>query len=302
MRAKQFLLTGVLLLSVYAAVFVPFSQYMTSKPYTEKLGLLPRVAVLKVLFADYQELVGASLLNRVLLYFGTLAESSEDPRMLAKTADYPAMSRAIHTALRLDPYNMDGYYFGQSILAWDVRQYRLANELLEYGMKYRSWDWQLPFYAGFNYAYFLDDRKQAAQMYMRAGKLSGSTMFQTLAGRYLQEVGETQLAIDYLRALVTKARDQAVKKRLQLRLTAFEAAHEIELARDAFRKDSGENPVSIEQLLNRGFLTEVPVDPYGGSFYLDNEHNVVSTSKFSFSAAARQGQTENHSEQPSVSE
>lgn len=284
---KRWLAALLLLCGFYLALLAPFTRAMAHKPYAEKLGAVPRPEVLQALFPDYQELVGASLLTRVFLYFGALVEAIDDPRQLAKTTDYPAMSRAVHGALRLDPYNADGYYFGQAVLAWDVGQYRLANELLEYGMRYRTWDWQLPFFAGFNYAYFLKDRPAAAAMYMRAGELSGQTMFKTLAGRYLQEAGETQLAIDYLRTMVAEARDPAVLRALQLRLAAFEAVLAIEQARDRFAAERGSLPASVEALVAAGYLPTVPVDPYGGRFYLDDSGQVVSTSKFAFADPAR---------------
>ncbi len=74
---------------------------------------------------------------------------------------------------------MDAYYFAQAVLVWDVGQVRLANELLEYGMRYRTWDYLLPFFAGFNYSYFLKDNEKAAQYYrgqlsFRAGTSCGA--------------------------------------------------------------------------------------------------------------------------------
>lgn len=278
------IISAIFLLIVYLLILFPFSRYMGQKPYAEKLGLIPHSGVLKVFFADYEQLVASSILTRVFLYFGSLLESEESPGKLVLAADYPAMSRAIHTGLLLDPYNMDGYYFGQSILAWDAGQYQLANELLEYGMQYRTWDWQLPFFSGFNYAFFLNNREAAADMYMRAGNLSGSAMFKSLAGRYLQEAGKTQLAVDYLRVLEKDARDPGIKKSFQVRLRAFEAVLSIEKARDLFRAEQNVEPADIEELVNRGYLDNYPIDPYGGRFYLDEQRAVRSTSRFSFAS------------------
>ena len=157
MKLRHYIVVGALLLACYLGILLPFVDSMGRKSYAEKLGLIPHPMALKVMFADYKELVGASILGKVFLYFGSVLEKTEDMRNLTREADYPGMSRAVHAALLLDPYNMDGYYFGQSILAWDARQYLLANELLEYGMKYRTWDWQLPFFVGFNRAFFLKD-------------------------------------------------------------------------------------------------------------------------------------------------
>jgi hypothetical protein len=284
---KRYALSALCVLLAYLAILGPFTQAMEQKPSAVRLGMIPHAKVLQVLFPDYQELLCANTLGRIILYYGTLTEEADAPGELQRTADYPAMSRAVHAALRLDPYNMDGYYFGQSILVWDVGQYQLATELLEYGMQYRTWDWQLPFFAAFNKAYFLKDRAAAAPLYMRAGELSGSTLFKKLAGRYLQEAGETQLAIDYLQTLEQSATNPAVEQTLQLRVTAFKSVLLIEQARDLYTEKQGRLPASINALLEAGYLETSPIDPYGGEFYLNKTGQVVTTSKFAFAGARR---------------
>jgi len=282
MNLRRYVIAALLLLAVYAAIIPSFAGYMQRRPYAEQLGLIPRPVVLKALFSDYRQLVGASIITRVILYFGTVVEHDRDLRNLTRKADYPAMSRTLFAAAKLDPYNMDGYYFGQAILTWDVGQYKIANDLLEYGMKYRTWDWQLPYYVGFNDAFFLKDYADAAKMYMRAGELSGDPLFKSLAGRYLEQAGHTRMAIDYLRVMVKNARNPAVRKTFAVRLEAFQQVLIIEKARDRFTKDRGVPPATIDQLVAEGYLTERPVDPYGGRFYLDANHQVRSTSKFAF--------------------
>ncbi len=284
---KRYLCAALCVLAAYLFILGPFTRSMAKKPYVVKLGTIPHPAVLQVLFPDYQEFIGANILGRIILYYGTLTDDLDHPGKVQLVFDYPAMSRALHAALRLDPYNMDGYYFGQSILVWDVGQYHLATELLEYGMRYRTWDWQLPFFAAFNQAYFQKDRAAAARLYMRAGELSGETLFKSLAGRYLQEAGETQMAIDYLQTLVTNARTPAVKQALQVRIETFKAVLTIEQARDRYAEEHGWFPANIDVLLKTGYLATRPIDLYGGKFYLDENGKIGTTSKFAFAGLRR---------------
>ena len=178
---------------------------------------------------------------------------------------------------------MDAYYFAQSFLTWDVGQYKLANDLLDYGMKYRTWDWYLPFFAGFNSAYFLKDYSAAASYYKLAGDLSGSDLSKLLAGRYMQESGQTDVAIGYLSVMEEGERNPSVKKNYQIRLSAFKEVRRVELARDRYQQLRGVLPTSIEQLISGGFLTSPPKDPYGGQFYLEVDGKVATTSKYAFS-------------------
>jgi len=273
--------SGVVCLVLYVALIIPFTTYLKNKPFVEKLGYVPSVTALKVVAADHKELVAASLVLKVLMYFGGLVEKADN--QVAVPPDYISMSRLLHGAVKLDPYNMDAYYFAQGFLTWDVKQFKLANDLLDYGMKYRTWDWYLPFFAGFNSAYFLKDYAAAARYYQRAGELSGSDLSRLLAGRYMQESGQTELAIAYLSAMEKGERNPALKKNYQLRLTAFRETRRIEVARDRYREIRGTMPKTVEQL----FLSPPPVDPYGGQFYLEADGKVATTSKYAFAGVKK---------------
>lgn len=272
------LAAGVLL---YALLIVPFSGYMRSKPIEEKLGYLPNINLIRYMSADHKEFVAASLVMKVVMYFGGLLEKQQSNVMTAPP-DFQTMSRILHGAVQLDPYNMDAYYFAQSFLTWDVKQFKVANELLDYGMRYRTWDWYLPFFAGFNHAYFLKDYAKAAEYYKRAGELSGHELHISLSSRYLQEAGQTEHAIGYLKAMIATSRNETAKKSFEIRLKAFEAVQEIEQARDRFFNKHRRLPVSVEELLLSGNLKVRPTDPYGGVFYLNNDGRVATTSKFAF--------------------
>ena len=273
------LLIGII---AYGLVIGPFTSYMRNKPVEEKLGYVPSIKLLKALSADQKELTAAMLVFKVMMYFGDLVGKGPEGPVITEQPDLQGMSRLLHGAVQLDPYNLDAYYFAQGFLTWDAHQFKVANDLLEYGMKYRTWDWYLPFFAGFNSAFFLKDYKKAAEMYKRAGDLSGQDLHMGLAGRYMQESGQTELAIIYLTGMVKSAKNQAIRQSYLVRLQAFRQVLRIEAARDRFRADQGHFPVSVEQLVQSGYLTPAPVDPYGGRFYLEDAGKVTTTSKFAF--------------------
>ncbi|OGR26733.1 MAG: hypothetical protein A2X83_13070 [Desulfuromonadales bacterium GWD2_54_10] len=278
------LLVGLL---IYGAILGPFTAYMKHKPIEEKLGYLPSINVLRYACADHKELVGALLVMKTVMYFGGIIEKQQ-ANVIVQPPDYQRMAGILFDAVKLDPYNMDAYYFAQSFLTWEVRQIEIANKLLDYGMKYRTWDWMLPFFAGFNSAFFLKDYKNAAGYYQRAGELSGSDLSKRLAGRYMQESGQTELAIVYLSTMEKGERNLAVKKNYQIRLAAFKEVRRIELARDRFKEVRGQLPTTVEQLVQAGFLAPDPVDPYGGRFYLDPDGKVATTSKFAFAGVKKE--------------
>lgn len=273
------LLAGLL---TYGVVITPFVTYMHNRPIVEKLGYVPSLTVVKSLSADLKELAGASLVMKIMMYYGGMISKGMEGRIISEQLDLQGMSRLVHGAVKLDPYNMDAYYFAQGFLTWDAGQIKIANDLLEYGMKYRSWDWQLPYFVGFNNAFFLKDYVKAAEFYKRAGELSGEPLYKSLAGRYLQASGQTELALAYLSTMEKSETNPTLKKNYQIRLVAFCEVRRIEVARDRYLESTRTLPVSIEQLIEQGFLSPVPRDPYGGKFYLEADGKVTTTSKFAF--------------------
>jgi tetratricopeptide (TPR) repeat protein len=268
-------------LFLYGMLIIPFTAYLRKKPFVEKLGYVPSVMAFKSVAADHKELVAASLVIKVLVYFGGLYDKTENQFFVSP--DYMSMSRLLHGAVKLDHYNADAYYFAQSFLTWDVKQYKLANDLLD-----RAWDWYLPFLAGFNSAFFLKDYTAAARYYQRSGELSGSDLAKLLAGRYMQDSGQTELAINYLSAMIKGEKNPALKKNYQVRLDAFREARRIEVARDRFKEVRGAMPITVDDLVLEGFLSPKPNDPYGGQFYLEPDGKVATTSKFAFAGARKE--------------
>jgi tetratricopeptide (TPR) repeat protein len=251
---------------------------MLSRPVMEKLGFIPRPEVVRIMSVDHRGDAAAMLVLKTLLYFGSL---SEHPVNNVESApDFLGMYNALITALKLDPYNMDAYYFAQSFLPWDVNRVKEANAMIDYGMRYRKWDWYLPFFGGFNSAFFLKDYAKAAEYFKRVGELTGSELSVNLTGRFLYESGKTDMAIAYLNMMEKGATNDAVKLSFSMRLDAFKKVRFIESASEKFQKELNRRPSSLEDLKKSGYLNEIPVDPYGGKFFLTPAGQVRSTSDF----------------------
>jgi len=192
------------------------------------------------------------------------------------------MFKMLQTGLKLEPYNADAYYFAQAAFTWEVGRYKEVNNLLDYGMKYRTWDAQLPFFAGFNAAYFMKDYKKAAEYMKKAAEIAQEQQFATLAARFFYEAGETEFGILFIDVMKSSARDANEKKLYEFRRKALLAIKSIEDATKLYQRSSGRLPTSIAELVTAGFLQRVPQDPYGGKFFIDQEGKVRSSSKLSF--------------------
>jgi tetratricopeptide (TPR) repeat protein len=271
----------VLLLGIFLSVMVgsllPLTQIRDARSTEARLGFYPPAPVIKALSGDHYQFLSQAISLQCLFYFGTLvAERGPEP-------NWNRIYQVLYTSTRLDPYNMDAYYFAQAVLTWDARMPRRAIELLEYGFSYRDWDWYLPFFISFDYAFFLKDYTKAAQYLEKAAELNPrAAWLSTLAARYYYEGGRTALALAYLKELIPTARNESIKKHLMIRADALGRILELEEAVNAYRKRFHHAPDSIEKLVEKGFIERIPEDPYGGSFYLDENGKVRTTSKLAF--------------------
>lgn len=272
----------VVLFSLLCGLTLRQAQQLQARPILIKLGPPPDEQSVSLLAGDQKPFLSWWWVTRVIFYFGSLVEI--DARKMRVAPEYYNMFKTIEAAVLLDPYNMDAYYFAQAAFTWDVGRARDVNALLLYGMKYRDWDYQLPFYAGFNAAYFLHDYREGARLMQLAAERSGNALLTTLAARYFYQARQTELGIAFLETMIRQTRDENLRMVYQTRLSALRAVREIELSVARFRERERRLPATLDELVDSGFLTHIPEDPYGGTFYLETDGSVASTSKFAFKA------------------
>jgi hypothetical protein len=271
-----------LALAGYLLLIIPFTSYLKNRPALLKVGYFPSAQVLKYATADQRYLVADWAVLKVIIYFGSLLEKARDGELYLSNPDHPGMFRILQTALKLEPYNMDAYYFAQAAFTWETGRWKEVNNLLEYGMRHRTWDYQLPFFAGFNAAYFMKDYAAAAGHMRKAAEIAKEQQFATLASRYFYEAGETDFAILFIDMMKKSAKTEGEQKLYEVRRTALGEIKRIKQAMSSYQQLHGVKPVHIAQLVSAGLLKQVPRDPYGGRFFIDPNGNVRSTSNLSY--------------------
>ena len=288
MTKKVNLLPTAILILAVAALFVYFPTYksgMLKRPLFEKLGYTPHGKFYKIVLGEFRWFMGEYLSFKSVIYYGDKVDLIRK-RQFGKV-EYYNLYRTIETSILLNPYNEDAYYFAQATFTWDVGQVKAVNRLLEYVMKYRTWDFKIPFFLGFNYAYFLKDYKKAAYYYKIASKMTHSPLFANLAARYFYRGGKTELGINYLKTMIKITRKESIKKTYKIRLKALEDIYKIEQAIKAYKTEYKKLPSNINELVKKGFLDRIPKDPYGGKFYIDKNGEVKTTSKLTFKLKKR---------------
>jgi hypothetical protein len=269
----------LLFITVYVLIFSSVDRARTPMKKIQARGLILPPVVVKLLSLEFRTVTADFLFARASQYFGGKIATGEP----ATLHDMQWLYSNLLVITDLDPYFEDPYYFGNALLTWDAGRYNEANNLLKKGTEARTWDWQLPFFLGFNKFYFLKDNKAGADYILEAAKRPGAPDFlPTLAARLYHQAQNTGIAIAFLKSFYQTEKSEQIKKLYAVRIDALEKILTIEKAMAEYRKKTKHLPLNLDVLVQAGFLPEIPADPYGGTFYIDKDGSIKTTSKLAF--------------------
>ncbi|MEW6067187.1 MAG: hypothetical protein AB1610_02660 [Nitrospirota bacterium] len=266
----------IMLIAVYGQII----SHISKKPIEEKLGYLPQKEVMKIAAMGHRALISEWLFFKVIVYYGGRFET--DNPLIKKNIEYYNMYRFLDASTYINPYNIDSYYFAEAIFTWELGRIKEVNYLLERGLKYRTWDFYLPFFLSFNHFYFLKDYKQASKYMEQTARITGNLLHANLAARFLYESDETGVAISFLKLIIENTWNLKVKQTLEIRLKTLEAVYSLEKGMKRFEEIYRHKPKDIKEMIDNGIINKIPEDPYGGRFYIDDKGKIRTTSKFAF--------------------
>ncbi|MGE4578636.1 MAG: hypothetical protein AB7F21_03780 [Desulfuromonadales bacterium] len=244
---------------------------------SEPAGYTLPSAFSRVLAFGYQGVLSDFEFLRAMTFFGGRAVNQQT----MATADWDFFARSLDVVTDLDPYFLDPYVLGEGLLAWEAQRFGQANALLEKGVSHRTWDWQLPFYVGFNHFYFLKDHATGGRYIMQAADLPGSPGYlKNLGARLAYYGGQSQTALLFLKEMLAETQSESLKRSMAKRLLALERAVAIEAALAKFREEQGREVIELNELVALGYIDALPEDPYGGQWGVLANGRVFSTSKF----------------------
>lgn len=283
-RALVFLGVGVGIASYLLCASAAWENRAVARQETRAYFVLPsqftRILSMgyKGLLSDFQFLKLTTLVGERIVHQKRLEEE-----------DWRYFKASVESITDLDPYFLDPYFLAEGLLTWEAGQYEEANRLLEKGVQYRTWDWRLPYFIGFNDFYFLHEYEKGADYLMQASRLPGAPSYlPNLAARLAYYGGKTKTGILFLKGMLASTTDQNLRKIFQMRLLALERAEMIEDAVQKFKMDHGRLPKSHE-LVAMGYLKEMPADPYGGKWGILENGRVFSSSKFASEKPSAEG-------------
>ncbi len=269
----------ILLLAAYAILFPSFERVRreVSRLELQELTLPPFVS--RFLALEFRSVAADYLFVRVTQFYGGNAVNIDE----SSSGAWMWLYSNLYVVTELDPYFEDPYYFGNAVLSWKARMFNQANKLLQKGADARGWDWQLPFFTGFNKFYFLNDNKGGADDILEAAKRPGAPSFlPSLASRLYNNAGKTEIAIALLTNFWENERNEELKNLYRVRIEALKRIQLLEKAVSQYKARTGRFPRTVELLVQAGIIKDIPKDPYGGSFYVTEKGSIMTTSQLAF--------------------
>ncbi|MCP3979081.1 MAG: hypothetical protein GY716_07085 [bacterium] len=173
----------------------------------------------------------------------------------------------------LDPNYLDPYWLGAMILSTEARDSEAAIRLLDKGYENNPDEWVLPYMAGWEH-YFAGRFEEASRYFdvasqnpsappnvlrMRAGMIGKTGDLRKSAELWQQVLDDPRADEASIAIAGRQVRDLTVKADLK----------DFSEAIERFRDDNRRNPRTLAELVARGYLGYLPVDPDGNHYLYD---------------------------------
>jgi hypothetical protein len=240
---------------------------------TEELRALPPAQYLKPALMGYHHLAADLLWLRLVQVVGKRSNTAHE---------YEWLYHALDVITDLDPQYDYAYQVGGIVLSHLAQRIDLSNKLLQKGLEPNPTVWQIPFYIGFNYYFYLHDPDNAADYIARASRLPGRPPYlPLLATQLYAEGGNPETALNFLMAIRSQAPEGWIKEQLETRIMEVTIERDIralDKAVSRYRQREGHLPYTLKDLLRRRDITALPMEPFGGQYTLDTTRGTISSS------------------------
>ncbi len=191
--------------------------------------------------------------------------------------EYAKSAAALAQSLALDPYFQQTYLYAQAIVAMEGEMPEKAIPLLDISREQRFWDWRPAYYMGFDYYYFLGDYARASELFFEAAKVKHAPpALAILGGRFAKKGGRIEAAIGLLQSMLgDPGLEEKHRAQLSDRLVALQGVLLLENSIREYRNQYDSFPPSLEALIDKDLLREMPPNPYADRFYYEEKDGQV---------------------------
>ena len=177
--------------------------------------------------------------------------------------EWDAVARLLEQSSVLEPHFKQTYTFAQGTLPWYTNKVEITMNILDRGKDHRVWDWIPNFFIGFNHFYFNQDYQAASKALMDASQVPDApSSLATWGARLASQAGQFKIALEFLEGMYATTEGEQQREMIKERIVAVQGAYVLQQAVDRFRDQYGSYPISLDELIDRDILSEIPFNPY----------------------------------------
>jgi hypothetical protein len=269
---KAYLISFLLIL----CAAVVFSQkkvdgIKTSKNNQAELMYFPSTAFTRTTTFGFINITADLIWLRAIQYYGQHALTDQEYRYLYHMFDL---------LTSLSPKFILAYNFGALLLTTDGRDLSGAMKLIDKGISANPIDWSITFTKGFIYYVFVRDYREAGRWFAISSRQPEAS---EMAGRFaafsLKKGGDINASRELWAEIYNKSRNQTEREIAKSYIEQIDRElilNKLQKLSEKFQKQNQKSLDSLKDLVLWGYITRVPEDPLGGSFYWDNIAGKVS--------------------------
>ncbi len=232
----------------------------------DELLYLPEGRILRTLSLGHRNLLADAIWLQAIQYYG-------EQRLT--TRNYDQAERLFRVIYDLDPTFKGATRFGALVLAQDAGEPDAALALLERAERDNPGAWEYAFDRGFIYQTVKRDFAAAGEAYRVASAHPGAPpVAARLAGLAFARLGDRETAREVWLAVFDEAANEMMRNVASRNLRNLDMEDAEASLAEAVRHWTAERtglPGKWGELVEAGYLSRLPVEPWGGTFVLDPE-------------------------------
>ncbi len=232
--------------------------------------------LLKVLWAGFHALAADFYWVRTCEQMG----------MASKAEEYRDVGVWANLATDLDPKFKLIYGFAAVAMPFNLGRNNWVNgdestAMLRKGLEQYPHEYWFEFLLAHNLIFYQKDFVAAGSLLKEISERPNAPAFlHQLATRVLAQGGEIDAAIEFARSGMAAAQDEDGRETFAFRIKQLETERVLQAVDRAiaqFREQEQRLPTGVIELLTRGVLNEMPIDPSRGDIYIDRKGRARST-------------------------
>ena len=177
----------------------------------------------------------------------------------------------------LDPKFYKAYLLSLMGLIHSPKDVKLAEPILQKGIKNFPDSWELPFWAGYSYYNHLKDYEKATEYMMMAyNKPDAPKRFLGMMASATQKSGNFDKAAIAMLAMMENTDNKKLKIIYGNKMIRMKNLAQIMNAANKYKNKYKNYPESIQDLISKGYLDKIPQDPMNAVYKWDKKQNLPS--------------------------